>query len=230
MAMKCRKYVIWHHLVMRKGEESWLLNMLNTNCGAGGYRTSGDKSTYMVEPIAKGNYQLDSVFQTHVIYHQNCLVALQIQAQPYLCLLICVTMARSVHAGLHKPQHNYTTLKYQVKDEIKPIDLFLDRPNHKDMKKYKLSPMQWNILRDFKLILELTWVKKSWSTDEYKKAKQIVLQMMTQYCEQMGHNKLEVEPLPALAARLKTLTWHFGYTINSNNESSEDEPSPTVLC
>ncbi|KAI6160937.1 hypothetical protein EDD17DRAFT_1509581 [Pisolithus thermaeus] len=101
-------------------------------------------------------------------------------------------------------------------------------PNHKDMKKYKLSPMQWNILRDFKLILELTWVKKSWSTDEYKKAKQIVLQMMTQYCEQMGHNKLEVEPLPALAARLKTLTWHFGYTINSNNESSEDEPSPTV--
>ncbi|KIK22996.1 hypothetical protein PISMIDRAFT_101381, partial [Pisolithus microcarpus 441] len=36
-----------------------------------------------------------------------------------------------------------------------PIDSFLDRPNNKDMKKYKLSPMQWNVLRDFELILEI---------------------------------------------------------------------------
>ncbi|KAI6043181.1 hypothetical protein EDC04DRAFT_2499253, partial [Pisolithus marmoratus] len=38
-----------------------------------------------------------------------------------------------------------------------PIDLFLDRPNNKDMKKYRLSPMQWNVLRDFKLILEVCY-------------------------------------------------------------------------
>ncbi|KIK22934.1 hypothetical protein PISMIDRAFT_55772, partial [Pisolithus microcarpus 441] len=36
-----------------------------------------------------------------------------------------------------------------------PIDLFLDKPNNKDMKKYKLLPMQWNVLPDFKLILEI---------------------------------------------------------------------------
>ncbi|KAI6018290.1 hypothetical protein EDC04DRAFT_2523339, partial [Pisolithus marmoratus] len=36
-----------------------------------------------------------------------------------------------------------------------PIDSFLDRPNNKDMKKYRLSPMQWNVLWDFELILEI---------------------------------------------------------------------------
>ncbi|KAI5996803.1 hypothetical protein EDC04DRAFT_2511595, partial [Pisolithus marmoratus] len=35
------------------------------------------------------------------------------------------------------------------------IDSFLDRPNNKDMKKYRLSPMQWNVLWDFELILEI---------------------------------------------------------------------------
>ncbi|KAI5998457.1 hypothetical protein EDC04DRAFT_2612445 [Pisolithus marmoratus] len=174
-----------------------------------------------------------------------------------------------------------------------PIDSFLDRPNNKDMKKYRLSPMQWNVLWDFELILEilhqaicalsseclptlckylitfekfydtwirlgqdernpqlcifvhkglewvtkyykhmvlnpnhqLTWIKKSWNTDEYKKVKQIVLETMTQYHEQTGCDQLEVEPLPAPVARPKTLVWHFDYTIDSDNKSSEDEPT-----
>ncbi|KAI6016724.1 hypothetical protein EDC04DRAFT_2608359 [Pisolithus marmoratus] len=36
-----------------------------------------------------------------------------------------------------------------------PIDTFFECPNNKDLKKYKLSEMQWKVLQDFELILEL---------------------------------------------------------------------------
>ncbi|KAI6099962.1 hypothetical protein EDD16DRAFT_1436344, partial [Pisolithus croceorrhizus] len=38
---------------------------------------------------------------------------------------------------------------------IPPIDSFLDRPNNRDVKKYRLLPMQWNVLQGFELILEI---------------------------------------------------------------------------
>ncbi|KAI5982208.1 hypothetical protein EDC04DRAFT_2616861 [Pisolithus marmoratus] len=36
-----------------------------------------------------------------------------------------------------------------------PINAFLDHPNNRDLKKYKLSQMEWNVLQDFKAILEV---------------------------------------------------------------------------
>ncbi|KAF8835261.1 hypothetical protein BDN67DRAFT_1015704 [Paxillus ammoniavirescens] len=46
---------------------------------------------------------------------------------------------------------------------------------------------------------------------------------MTQYCEQAKCDEVKVESLPAQAQRLKTLTWHLGCTIDSDDESSKDE-------
>ncbi|KAI6007483.1 hypothetical protein EDC04DRAFT_2611368 [Pisolithus marmoratus] len=36
-----------------------------------------------------------------------------------------------------------------------PIDTFLNHPNNRDLKKYKLSWMEWNVLQDFEAILEV---------------------------------------------------------------------------
>ncbi|KIM50516.1 hypothetical protein SCLCIDRAFT_145270, partial [Scleroderma citrinum Foug A] len=36
-----------------------------------------------------------------------------------------------------------------------PINRFLNLPNNKDLKKYKLSEMEWNVLRDFKVLLKV---------------------------------------------------------------------------
>ena len=38
---------------------------------------------------------------------------------------------------------------------LQPIDAFLEHPNNRDLKKYKISQMKWTVLQDFKAILKV---------------------------------------------------------------------------
>ncbi|KAI6021163.1 hypothetical protein EDC04DRAFT_2607287 [Pisolithus marmoratus] len=105
-----------------------------------------------------------------------------------------------------------------------PINTFFEHLNNKDLKKYKLSKMQWKVLQDFELILE------SWDAPEYKQVKKVVIAMMSKYHKSTRLMEVHPGPIPSAPLKWPTLACGLSYSLNSDDKSSGPEDVNVTLC